>query len=158
MNNKSFSFTAELLKRRAVVYVRQSTQSQLTTNLESKRRQYDLIEMARGYGFSGIDVIDDDLGVSASGCQTRPGFERLVAMLYSGAVEAPCLDRHYPASSVLRACPPPCRPGLVLTDFPVRACTRPTGLPVFASSAFASASRAAACALEALLQMPQAPS
>ena len=31
--------------------------------------------------------------------------------------EAPCLDRHYPASSVLRASPPPCRPGLVLTDF-----------------------------------------
>jgi len=33
---------AVILKRKAVVYVRQSTQSQVMTNLESKRRQYDL--------------------------------------------------------------------------------------------------------------------
>jgi len=93
MNDMSFSFTPELLKRRAVVYVRQSTQSQVITNLEGQRRQYDLVEMARSYGFSGIDVIDDDLGVSASGCQTRPGFEKLVAMLCSGAVSAVfCLE------------------------------------------------------------------
>jgi len=36
---------AVVLKKQAVVYVRQSTQSQIMTNLESKRRQYDL---ARG--------------------------------------------------------------------------------------------------------------
>jgi hypothetical protein len=30
-----------VLKRKAVVYVRQSSQSQVLTNLESKRRQYD---------------------------------------------------------------------------------------------------------------------
>lgn len=35
-----------LLKRKAVVYVRQSTQTQLQTNLESQRRQYDLVEVA----------------------------------------------------------------------------------------------------------------
>ena len=93
MNEMSFSFAPELLKRRAVVYVRQSTQSQVIANLESQRRQYDLVEMARGYGFSGIDVIDDDLGVSASGYKSRPGFERLVAMLCSGAVGAVfCLE------------------------------------------------------------------
>lgn len=34
MNDMSFSFAPELLKRRAVVYVRQSTQSQVITNLE----------------------------------------------------------------------------------------------------------------------------
>ena len=33
-----------LLSRKAVVYVRQSTQTQVQTNLESKRRQYDLVE------------------------------------------------------------------------------------------------------------------
>jgi len=33
---------AAVLKRKAVVYVRQSTQSQVMTNLESQRRQYDL--------------------------------------------------------------------------------------------------------------------
>ena len=31
--------------------------------------------------------------------------------------EAPFLDRHYPVSSVLRASPPPCRPGLPLAGF-----------------------------------------
>jgi len=38
------------------------------TNLESQRRQYDLVEMARRHGFAETLVIDDDLGVSASGC------------------------------------------------------------------------------------------
>ena len=32
---------AAVLKRKAVVYVRQSTQAQVQTNLESQRRQYD---------------------------------------------------------------------------------------------------------------------
>ncbi len=87
------AFPPALLKRQAVVYVRQSTQSQVMTNLESQRRQYDLVEMARSYGFAGIDVIDDDLGISASGYKARPGFERLVAMLCSGSVGAVfCLE------------------------------------------------------------------
>ena len=38
---------AAVLKRKAVVYVRQSTQSQVMTNLEGQRRQYDLVEVAR---------------------------------------------------------------------------------------------------------------
>src|SRR5450755_2342036 len=70
---------AALLKRKAVVYVRQSTQTQVQTNLESQRRQYDLVEVARRHGFANIEVIDDDLGRSASGSVDRPGFERLVA-------------------------------------------------------------------------------
>ena len=63
-----------LLKRKAVVYVRQSSQSQVLTNLESKRRQYDLVELARQRGFVDVEVIDDDLGRSASGTVARPGF------------------------------------------------------------------------------------
>jgi len=82
-----------LLQRSAVVYVRQSTQTQVLSNLESQRRQYDLVETARGYGFKTVDVIDDDLGRSASGCVERPGFERLVAGLCSGAIGAVfCLE------------------------------------------------------------------
>ncbi len=53
---------AVVLKRTAVVYVRQSTQSQVMTNLESKRRQYDLVDVARQRGFVDVEVIDDDLG------------------------------------------------------------------------------------------------
>ena len=70
----------ELLKRKAIVYVRQSTQSQVLTNLESRRRQYDLVALAKRHGFDSVEVIDDDLGRSASGSVARPGFERLVAV------------------------------------------------------------------------------
>ncbi|PTB21723.1 serine recombinase [Trinickia symbiotica] len=82
-----------LLNRKAVVYVRQSTQAQVQLNLESKRRQYELVDEAKRRGFRDIEVIDDDLGRSASGTVARPGFERLVALLCAGEVGAVlCLD------------------------------------------------------------------
>ena len=82
-----------VLKRKAVVYVRQSTQAQVQTNLEGQRRQYELVDEARRWGFQSIEVIDDDLGRSASGTVARPGFERLVAWLCAGEVGAVlCFD------------------------------------------------------------------
>ncbi|WP_186112696.1 recombinase family protein [Burkholderia gladioli] len=84
---------APLLQRKAVVYVRQSTQAQVQMNLESQRRQYELVGEAKRRGFRDIEVIDDDLGRSASGTVARPGFERLVALLCAGEVGAVlCLD------------------------------------------------------------------
>jgi excisionase family DNA binding protein len=84
---------ATVLKRKAVVYVRQSTQAQVQTNLESQRRQYELVDVARRRGFRDVEVIDDDLGRSASGMVARPGFERLVAWLCAGEVGAVlCFD------------------------------------------------------------------
>jgi hypothetical protein len=53
---------AAVLKRKAVVYVRQSTRTQVQTNLESRRRQYELVDLARRRGFREVEVIDDDLG------------------------------------------------------------------------------------------------
>src|SRR3954449_4350267 len=82
-----------VLKRKAVVYVRQSTLAQVETNLESRRRQYELVDIARRRGFREVEVIDDDLGRSADGAVARPGFERLVAWLCAGEVGAVlCLD------------------------------------------------------------------
>jgi excisionase family DNA binding protein len=82
-----------LLKRKAIVYVRQSTQAQVQINLESQRRQYDLVEVARRHGFASVEVIDEDLGRSASGSVARPGFDRLVAAVCAGEVGAVlCLD------------------------------------------------------------------
>ena len=72
---------ASVLRRKAVVYVRQSTPAQVQVNLESQRRQYELVDVARRRGFREVEVIDDDLGRSASGMVARPGFERLVAWL-----------------------------------------------------------------------------
>jgi excisionase family DNA binding protein len=84
---------ATVLDRKAVVYVRQSTQAQVETNTESRRRQYELVETARAHGFRSIEVIDDDLGRSASGMNERPGFDRLVAWLCAGNVGAVlCFD------------------------------------------------------------------
>src|SRR5262245_11311701 len=84
---------ATLLQRKAVVYVRQSTPQQVQSNLESQRRQYELVEVARRRGFTNVEVIDDDLGRSASGSVRRPGFDRLVAALCAGQIGAVlCLD------------------------------------------------------------------
>ncbi|MCA7955779.1 recombinase family protein [Burkholderia seminalis] len=84
---------ADLLKRKAVVYVRQSSQTQVQLNLESQRRQYDLVHEAKRHGFRDVEVIDDDQGRSASGTVARPGFDRLVALLCAGDVGAVlCLD------------------------------------------------------------------
>ena len=76
MTNSDLLPTA-VLKRKAVVYVRQSCQTQVQANLESQRRQYDLVEEARRYGFRDVEVIDEDLGRSAAGIVERPGFEQL---------------------------------------------------------------------------------
>lgn len=80
--------TPDHLGRAAVVYVRQSTMAQVTGNLESQRRQYDLASAADATGFASVTVIDDDLGRSGSGTMERPGFERLVALVCSGDVGA----------------------------------------------------------------------
>ena len=76
------------LKRRAIVYIRQSSPIQVTHNLESQRRQYNLADQARQLGFQQVEVIDEDLGRSGSGQVERPGFERLVVEVCSGQVGA----------------------------------------------------------------------
>ncbi|HYN59020.1 MAG TPA: recombinase family protein, partial [Rubrivivax sp.] len=79
--------TSEHLARQACVYIRQSTPDQVQNNLESKRRQYALVDRARQLGWEQVEVIDDDLGRSGSGT-LRPGFERLLASICSGKVGA----------------------------------------------------------------------
>ena len=78
--------TFERLQRKALVYVRQSSMVQVIHNLESQRRQYGLTARAQELGFRDIEVIDEDLGRSGSGCEDRPGFERLVTQVCSGDV------------------------------------------------------------------------
>lgn len=78
----------EVLNRKAVVYVRQSSKAQVQTNLESQRRQYELVDAAKRHGFKQIEVIDDDLGRSASGTIDRPGFDKLVAEVCASKVGA----------------------------------------------------------------------
>src|SRR4051812_25931045 len=81
------------LQRRAVVYVRQSTPTQLIHNRESQLRQYRLADYARELGFVDVATIDEDLGRSGSGLTERPGFQRLVTEVCEGQVGAVfCLE------------------------------------------------------------------
>lgn len=84
----SVKITNEHLSRGAVVYVRQSTLGQVIEHTESQHRQYALVEAAKSHGFAPVTVIDDDLGRSGSGLVERPGFQKLVAQVCSGAVGA----------------------------------------------------------------------
>ncbi|MGO9519351.1 MAG: recombinase family protein [Candidatus Korobacteraceae bacterium] len=85
--------TPEHLRRRAIVYVRQSTVIQVLNNRESQRRQYGLSGYAQELGFVDVMMIDDDLGRSGSGLVDRPGFQRLVAEVCAGQVGAVfCLE------------------------------------------------------------------
>ena len=54
------------LDRKAVVYLRQSSMAQVKHNQESQRLQYALTDTAKAYGFQRVEVIDWDLGMSAS--------------------------------------------------------------------------------------------
>jgi len=85
--------TPERLVRKAIVYVRQSSPNQVLHSQESQRRQYGLVDRARELGFQQVIVIDEDLGRTGSGLVERPGFQRLVAEVCSGAVGAVfCLE------------------------------------------------------------------
>jgi excisionase family DNA binding protein len=86
--NVNEKVAADHLKRRAIVYVRQSSAIQVSNNLESQRRQYALADHARQLGFRQVEVIDEDLGRSGSGQVDRPGFARLVAEVCTGGVGA----------------------------------------------------------------------
>src|SRR3546814_11227229 len=77
-----------VLKRKAVVYVRPSTPGQVQNNLESPRRQYELVDVARRWGFHDTEVIDDDLGRTASGTVDPPRFDGQVRGLCTGEVGA----------------------------------------------------------------------
>ena len=79
--------TAQHRQRRAIVYVRQSTERQLRQNKESQRLQYELADQARAFGFQEVELIDADLGRSAAiGAAPREGFERLIASVAIGEV------------------------------------------------------------------------
>ena len=77
--------TADHLRRKAFVYVRQSSDFQVRTHVERQRMQYALSGHARELGFGEVEVIDDDQGTSGDGVE-RPGFDRLLAAVCRGEV------------------------------------------------------------------------
>ena len=75
-------------RRRAVVYVRQSTLAQVERNVESTARQYALRERAVELGWppGSVVVVDEDLGRSGASSDGRFGFKELVAEVGLGHV------------------------------------------------------------------------
>ena len=71
------------LKRKAILYVRQSSVHQVLHNRESGTLQYAMRDRLATLGWSCIETIDDDLGRSASGGVTRAGFDRMVAEVWA---------------------------------------------------------------------------
>ena len=86
--NELSKITTDHLRRRAIVYVRQSSTTQVEHNRESTARQYELAERAVGLGWrrDQVKVIDEDLGISGSGLSERIGFARMTAEVGLGQV------------------------------------------------------------------------
>jgi len=74
--------------RKAILYIRQSSAYQVTHNVESQKLQYAMEDRLQHLGWREIEVVDEDLGRSASGAVTRTGFERMVAQVCMGQVGA----------------------------------------------------------------------
>lgn len=74
--------------RKAILYIRQSSPYQVTHCQESQRLQYGMQVRLRQLGWNDIEVIDEDLGVSASGNQSRQGFDRMVTQVCMGTIGA----------------------------------------------------------------------
>jgi DNA invertase Pin-like site-specific DNA recombinase len=76
------------IERKAILYVRQSSTFQVQNNVESQKLQYAMRDRLCSLGWCDSEVMDEDLGRSASGTVTRVGFERMVAEVCLGQVGA----------------------------------------------------------------------
>lgn len=85
---RSDKIVDEHLQRKAIVYVRQSTQHQVIEHRESTARQYALADRALVLGWpqTAVEVIDEDQARSGSSAEGRSGFQRLMAEVSSDRV------------------------------------------------------------------------
>lgn len=86
MHPNGSKLQAEHLARTAIIYLRQSSPSQVKHNLESQRLQYALAQRASTLGFRKVEIIDCDLGVSAAVGTRRAGFQQLISAVAMGEV------------------------------------------------------------------------
>lgn len=82
--------TRQHLSRLAYIYIRQSSQRQVEQHSSGRQVQYNLVERAKGLGWAdkNIKIIDEDLGVSATGTNRRTGFEKLLSHICLGKIGA----------------------------------------------------------------------
>jgi hypothetical protein len=102
MNEK---ITAGHQQRKAVRYIRQSSLHPVAHHQESRRLQYAMKERRGQLGWSEIEVVDEDLGRSASGSVVRAGFEPMVAEVSLdrvGAVAASLRSLRFRATCIIQ--------------------------------------------------------
>jgi len=102
--------TAEHLRRKAIVYVRQSSMEQVERNTGSQIYQRSQLDLARAYGWADdlVEVIDDDLGKSGSSVDRRTGWHSMleqvaanrIAIIFAANISR--LGREYMALEKLR--------------------------------------------------------
>src|SRR6266576_5078328 len=81
----------EHLARRAIVYLRQSSERQVRQNKESQQLQYAVAERVRALGWKQVVIINSDLGSSAGlAAAQREGFERVLSSVALGEVGIVC--------------------------------------------------------------------
>jgi DNA invertase Pin-like site-specific DNA recombinase len=75
-------------KKFAVIYLRESSLPQVRNNAGSTDAQRALAKLAADWGWPAerILVIEDDLGLSGTSSNQRPGLQRIEGMLNRGAV------------------------------------------------------------------------
>ena len=79
--------TPEHLARKAIVYLRQSSEKQVRQNTESQLLQYAVAERVRALGWRQVEIINSDLGSSAGiASAQREGFERVLSLVALGEV------------------------------------------------------------------------
>src|ERR1700759_3158112 len=83
----SHKIKPEHLARKAIVYLRQSSERQAIYNKESQILQYAMAERVRALGWKQVEVINSDLGSSAGiAAAQREGFERVISQVALGEV------------------------------------------------------------------------
>lgn len=80
LSRTSSKVRSDHLEKLAIVYVRQSSPTQVLEHRESTARQYALAEQAIAFGWprERVLIIDEDLGKSGRTAEGRTGFQRLI--------------------------------------------------------------------------------
>lgn len=87
---------AHHLARKAIVYVRQSSDEQVLKNQGSTEAQRGQEALARSWGWrrDQVEVIDEDLGLSGSAIEHRTGYLRMLEDIRAGRVGVVLLTDH----------------------------------------------------------------
>src|SRR5262245_38725951 len=88
MSSRPHQIADDHLRRKAIVYVRQSSPYQVRENSGSTAVQRDVVAKVAAWGWppDQIEALDDDLGVSGSLPGARDGFQQLLNRMRQGEI------------------------------------------------------------------------